>query len=186
MEKVSGKGWGTCLREKIFDPLGMKGTTTKVDANTENVAEGYMALSDGTPYHLPRPRQGDGKLAEGAAGVQSNVRDLLTFYKNVMQANGEQSSSSPLKNIPTITSPHVALDPEPASLERSYALGLIRTMLPGSLGMVGLNPMYVENMPIVGKGIKTPRLCIYHQGTRAAQKYNLLACQDGYINQSDS
>ncbi|KAI4233713.1 MAG: hypothetical protein LQ349_004237 [Xanthoria aureola] len=165
MEKVSGKSWGTCLREKIFDPLGMKGTTTKVDANTENVAEGYMALSDGTPYHLPRPRQGDGKLAEGAAGVQSNVRDLLTFYKNVMEANGEQSTSSPLKNIPTITSPHVALDPDPVSLERSYALGLIRTMLPGSLGMVGLNPMYVDNMPIVGKGIKTPRLCIYHQGS---------------------
>lgn len=55
-EKVSGKSWGTFLRERIFDLLAMKGTTTKVDLNTENIAKGYMALSDGTPYHLPRPK----------------------------------------------------------------------------------------------------------------------------------
>ncbi|KAL8808548.1 MAG: hypothetical protein Q9182_000099 [Xanthomendoza sp. 2 TL-2023] len=135
-EKVSGKSWGAFLRERIFDPLGMKG---------------------------------DGKLAEGAAGVQSNVRDLLTFYKSVMQADKEQrcseDTSSPLKNIPTIMSPHITLEPDTASLERSYALGLIRTTLPGSLGVVGLNPMYVDKMPIVGKGMETPRLCIYHQGS---------------------
>ncbi|KAL8811580.1 MAG: hypothetical protein Q9223_007501 [Gallowayella weberi] len=168
-EKVSGKSWGAFLPERIFSPLGMKGTTTKVDPSTENVAKGYMALSDGTPYHLPRPKQGDGKLAEGAAGIQSNVRDLLTFYKSVMQADKEQKcgedTSSPLKNIATITSPHISLEPETTSLERSYALGLIRTTLPGSLGVVGLNPMYVDKMPIVGKGIETPRVCIYHQGS---------------------
>ncbi|KAL8657088.1 MAG: hypothetical protein Q9226_002263 [Calogaya cf. arnoldii] len=155
-EKVSGKSWDTFLRERIFDPLGMKGTTTKVDPNKENVASAYMALSDGTPYRLPRPRQGDGMLAAGAAGVQSNVRDLLTFYKNVMQADGEQRRGQ---------NPHVTLEPEPASLERFYALGLIQTVLPGSLGIVGLNPMYVEKMPIVRKGIETPRLCIDHQGS---------------------
>ncbi|KAL8852761.1 MAG: hypothetical protein Q9221_002391 [Calogaya cf. arnoldii] len=170
-EKLSGKSWGTFLQERIFDPLGVKGTTTNVDSDTENVANAYMALSDGTPYRLPRPRQGDGQLACGAAGIQSNVRDLLTFYKNVMQADEEQrrgqsTSDIPLKNIPTITSPHVALDPEPhTSLERSYALGLIRTTLPSSLGRIGLNPKYVSQMPIVGKGLTTPCLCLYHQGS---------------------
>lgn len=168
-EKLSGKTWGTFLRERIFSPLGMNGTTTAVNPDTENVAKAYMALSDGTPHHLPRPKQGDGKLAEGAAGIQSNVRDLLTFYKNLMIAEQEQrhgeQDSSPLKNAATILSPHIALEPEPRHSERSYGLGMVRTELPGSLGIIGLNPMYVDEMPIVGKGLETPQLCIYHQGS---------------------
>lgn len=31
--------------------------------------------------------------------------------------------------------------------------------------MVGLNPMYVEKMPVVGKGLAKPQLCIFHQGS---------------------
>ncbi len=164
-EKLSGKSWGKFLRERILDPLGMHGTTTDQNPNTSNVAKAYMALSDGTPCHLPRPQQEDGKLLGGAAGVQSSVRDLLVFYKNIMNAAQEQSHDGPLKNIPTILSPHIALEPEPSPLERSYGLGWIRTELPGSLGIVGLNPMYVNEMPKVGKGLEKPRLCIYHQGS---------------------
>lgn len=169
MEKVSGKTWGMFLRERIFSPLGMHGTTTAVNPDTENVAKAYMALSDGTPHHLPRPKQGDGKLGEGAAGIQSNVRDLLTFYKNLMIAEQEQrhgeQESTPLKEIATIMSPHIALDSEPGRSERSYGLGMVRTELPGSLGIIGLNPMYVNEMPTVGKGLETPQLCMYHQGS---------------------
>ena len=38
-------------------------------------------------------------------------------------------------------------------------------MLPRSLRAIGLNPMYVSPMPLVGKGLEEPRLCIYHQGS---------------------
>lgn len=164
-EKLSGMSWGTFLRERILDPLGMHGTTTDQSPDTPNVAKAYMALSDGTMCHLPRPKQEDGKLLEGAAGVQSNVRDLLAFYKIIMNTAQDQSHDGPLKNIPTILSPHIPLEPEPSPLERSYGLGWIRTELPGSLGIVGLNPMYVNEMPKVGKGLAEPRLCIYHQGS---------------------
>lgn len=169
IERVSGQTWGMFLQERIFSPLSMNGTTTAVDPYTENVAKAYMALSDGTPHHLTRPEQGDGQLGQGAAGIQSNVRDLLAFYKNLMtaeqgQRHGEQNSS-PLKNIATIMSPHIALDSEATHSERSYGLGMVRTELPGSLGIIGLNPMYVDEMPIVGKGLKNPQLCVYHQGS---------------------
>ena len=169
VEKVSGKTWGMFLRERIFSPLGMHDTTTAVNPSTENVAKAYMALSDGTPHRLPRPKLGDGNLGQGAVGIQSNVRDLLTFYKNLMIAEQEQrhgeQDSTPLKEIATIMSPHIALDSEPRRSERSYGLGMVRTELPGSLGVIGLNPKYVNQMPIVGKGLETPQLCIYHQGS---------------------
>ena len=37
--------------------------------------------------------------------------------------------------------------------------------LPGPLGDVGLNPMYVDGMHTVGKGIKEPLLVLHHQGS---------------------
>ena len=36
--------------------LGMKGTTSNVDADTENVAKAYIALSEAMMCLLPRPR----------------------------------------------------------------------------------------------------------------------------------
>jgi len=168
-EKLAGKSWGEFLRERVFDSLGMKRMTTNHSPDIANVAKAYMALADGTPYHVSRPMPEDGRLLEGAAAIQSNVRDLLTFYKHLMMTAEEQRShkpsSSPLKNAPMLLSAHIPLEPEPSPLERSYGLGWIRTELPGSLGMVGLNPMYVEKMPVVGKGLAKPQLCIYHQGS---------------------
>lgn len=49
-----------------------------------------MASSNGAPYHLPAPKQGDGKLDAGAVDIQSNIRDVLTFYKNVMLTEQKQ------------------------------------------------------------------------------------------------
>ncbi|KAL9611292.1 MAG: hypothetical protein Q9167_004056 [Letrouitia subvulpina] len=143
----------------------MEGTTTQVTPDNDNVAQTYMALSDSTPFHIPKPQQGDGKIAEGAAGIQSNVRDLLKFYKALMVAKQDPEKRTPLKEIEAITSAHIPLESQPSASERSYGLGLVRTMLPGSLGIVGLNPMYVNPMPLVGKGLDEPRLCIYHQGS---------------------
>ena len=38
-------------------------------------------------------------------------------------------------------------------------------MLPGPLGTVGLNPMYVNVMPLVGKGLEKPKMMIHHQNS---------------------
>lgn len=131
-----------------------------------------MALSGGTPYHLPRPSVEDGVIMEGAVGVQSSVADLLTYSQKVMQAADDQISrnttsneGSPLKQVSTLLENHINQSAAPSKLERSYALGWIRTMLPGPLGTVGFNPMYVEAMPMVGKGLKEPRMVYHHQGS---------------------
>ncbi|KAL9584282.1 MAG: hypothetical protein Q9212_002225 [Teloschistes hypoglaucus] len=172
IQRLSGQSWGTFLADRVLKPLGLNRTVTEHSSKIENVARAYMALSDGTPYHLPRPSVEDGVIMEGAVGVQSSVADLLTYSQKLMQAADDQCSrnttsteGSPLKQVPTLLENHIDLSPEPSELERSYPLGWIRTELPGPLGTVGLNPMYVEAMPLVGKGLKEPRLVYHHQGS---------------------
>lgn len=172
IQRLSGQSWGTFLSERILIPLGLDRTKTEHSPKTQNVAQAYMALSDGTPYHLPRPSVEDGVIMEGAVGVQSSVGDLIKFSQKLMEAADDQLSKnvtstegSPLKQLPTLLQGHINLSPTPSELERSYALGWIRTMLPGPLGTVGLNPMYVDAMPLVGKGLEEPKMVMHHQGS---------------------
>ena len=170
VSKLSGESWGTFLKDKILHPLGMNQTTTDLKPESEDVAKAYMALANGTPYPVPRPSPEDGSLNEGAAAIQSNVNDLLKFYKHVMFVAEEEEeagrmNSSTLKNVTTQLQSHIDLDGDTSSSERSYGLGWVRTQLPGLLGIVGLNPMYVDKMPTVGKGLGNPRTCLYHNGS---------------------
>jgi CubicO group peptidase (beta-lactamase class C family) len=61
IEKLSGKSWGTFLEERIFKPLQMHRTNPRHDTDLDNVANAYMAFSNGSFHHLPRPFPGDGK-----------------------------------------------------------------------------------------------------------------------------
>lgn len=172
-ERLSGQSWGDFLTRRILEPLALNRTRTRHDFDKKNVAQAYMALSDGSPFQLPRPRIGDGTIMEGAAGVQSTVSDLLKYSQVLMETAAKEDSEqtnnitgySPFKQLRVILKGHIDLSPVVAGREQSYALGWIRTMLPGPLGTCGLNPMYVESMPIVGKGIDDPELVIHHQGS---------------------
>ena len=171
VEKLSGEGWGDFLARRIFEPLGLSRTRTRHDTNQENVAQAYMALSDGSPLNLPRPRVENGTIMEGAAGLQSSVGDLLK-YSQILMKTAEQPSSlgidtrnSPFRQVQEILKGHMNLSPTPSEREQSYAFGWIRTMLPNPLGTCGLNPMYVEAMPIVGKGLHSQELLLHHQGS---------------------
>lgn len=131
-----------------------------------------MALSDGTPFHLLRPSVEDGVIMEGVVDVQSSVTDLLKYAQNIMTTADDQFSrnststkGSPLAQLPTLLEGHIHLSPEYSKLERYYALGWIRTVLPSPLGTVGLNPMYVDTVPLVRKGLKEPTLILHHQGS---------------------
>jgi len=56
---------------------------------------------------------------------------------------------SPLKSVLKLFEAQIPLEPGPSPYERSYALGWIRTELPGRLGMAGQNARWRE-MPLVG------------------------------------
>lgn len=175
IEEVGGKSWGNVLNAEVIEPLGMKRTVTDHNTSLDNVAKSYIALSDGSPHNIPRPFPESGKIMAGATAVQSNVRDLLKFYKALMAAAEDQTASSrthtpgnPLSQVETILKAHIPMDEKPSDAERFYALGWARTHLPASMGVIGLNPTYVPAMPVVGKGIDGKRLCIWHQGSNNA------------------
>ncbi|KAI0901759.1 beta-lactamase/transpeptidase-like protein [Annulohypoxylon nitens] len=165
--------WGTTLKHNIFEPLGMSRTITSNKTGLDNRAEPYQALSDGTPYHLEcRPTFEDGQIMQGAIGIQSCVRDLLTYYDALLAAftdqsqhNTTSSAENPLVQVPTLLQAHAKMFELPSGNENSYALGWARTELPAPMGSIGLNPTYVAEMPLVGKGLKVPRLCIWNQGS---------------------
>ena len=128
-----------------------------------------MALSDGSPFQLPRPQVEDGTVMEGAAGVQSSVNDLLKYSRILMETaaaqeldQADQIFSSTFKQFHVILRGHIDLFSGGSDREQSYALGWIRTMLPCPLGTCGLNPIYVETMPPVGKGMDNQELVIHH------------------------
>ena len=173
IERHSRQDWGVFLKENLFKVLGMERTVTHGPLEKGNIAEGYFALADGTPYHVPRPDIKDGDPIQGAAGVQSSVVDLLRLYKSFIYAFNRQESSgdtscpnSPFKQVNTLTKAHINLSSNVP--KRSFALGWIRTELPDQLGSVGLNEMYIEEMPLAGKGIEIPRLIFHHQGSLPA------------------
>lgn len=173
ISSLTGQTWGTALAENIFEPLGMGRSITTNNTEVDNRAEPYQALSDCTPHHLaPRPQFEDGKIMSGAIGVQSCVRDLLVYYKALLAAFQDQSEhhttsskGNPLVQIPTLLQKHANMSKLPSGNENAYALGWARTELPAPMGSIGLNPTYVPEMPVVGKGLAEKKLCFWHQGS---------------------
>ena len=122
IERLSGQSWGDFLARRILEPLGLNHTRTRHDTNQENVAQAYKALSDGSPFSLPRPRVKNGTIMEGAAGLQSSVSDLLK-YSQILMRTAEQHSNtgndtieSPFKQLQVILKRHIDL--LPATSER--------------------------------------------------------------------
>lgn len=166
IERVTGQSYGTFIADRIFKPLDMTKTTVKLDDPTpEKYAKAYMPMDDGDFVDIARPSTGDGSMQAGAGGVRSSLRDLLTYYDAILTSRGDPSCASPkhrIKGASRMTAGHTFLS-ENSALEKSYALGLLRTQLPGTFGDVGPNPGLVE-MPVIGRGDPS-RLILFHQGS---------------------
>ncbi|TAQ84957.1 hypothetical protein B7494_g6714 [Chlorociboria aeruginascens] len=102
--------------ETILQPLNMSHTTSSSDrVPGDNFAVPHVALQDGTIYALPRLYPFQNSIFE-AAGLYSNVDDLLRWGKAVLQAE-KCPPSSPLKQMSSLLSnrvpliyPHMTID----------------------------------------------------------------------------
>jgi hypothetical protein len=109
---------------------------------------------------------------ECAVAVQSNVRDLWRHYAAWMEAAADHQSNgrtfivdNPLKHVSTTWHPHIPIDPERSVEEKGYGLVWMRVKLPCTLGAIGLNPTYLDRMSLTGNGLRSPKTCLYHQGS---------------------
>ncbi|KAM7201218.1 beta-lactamase/transpeptidase-like protein [Naviculisporaceae sp. PSN 640] len=166
MTRVTGKSPHTLLQDYVSKPLGLTRTITELDFDNEpNFAKPYSALADGTPYELPKRQDFRGHFFEAAAGVYSTLNDMLKFLQVNLDAIHLRESDGPLKETATIFSQHIPVL-NPSFRERSYALGWIRTQLPGVAGVMGdnIDILGLSGLPVIGEGTQS-RLCLYHQGS---------------------
>ncbi|KAK3354066.1 beta-lactamase/transpeptidase-like protein, partial [Lasiosphaeria hispida] len=175
IERISGMSYGTFLRQKIMEPLGMSRTfDTRIPSIVANIAKPYAALQNRSAYELDMPLVRPDGLFSAAGGVRTSVSDLLIFYRALMDASASQLPkhgislwqshdtqripNNPLKQLAAIWNAMISL-PFPSLREHSYALGWTRAQLPSTFGLDGPQPW----KPIVGT--KPPcRLALYHQG----------------------
>jgi CubicO group peptidase (beta-lactamase class C family) len=88
VEKLSGQSLGTFMRERIFNPLGMKDTAFSVPA--DKLSRVATIYSGGPSGIVPQPRDPniskEPGLPQGGGGLYSTAPDYLRFVQ--MLANG--------------------------------------------------------------------------------------------------
>lgn len=170
IECATHQSWGSYLEESLFEPLGLSRTYTEASVGHTNIGKGYLARRDGAKILVSEPSIANGTLMQGANGVKSCIADLLRFYKALLYAHNAQSESKAddgvilaLQDVSTLVTPHISMDDEQTS-SQSYGTGWAIAELPAVLGKIGVNDMFIEQMPTAGKGDPKQRLW-YHNGS---------------------
>ncbi|KAK0516162.1 hypothetical protein JMJ35_000765 [Cladonia borealis] len=174
IERISRQKFGEFIESNFFEPLGMHRTRIHGGtADLDNVAEPYM-YNEGSPYLVRKPPIDSDSAMEGAAGVKSSVRDLLKYYKSLLDAREQQQNcgctstdDSPFKQVQELLTERVTMDDLPAHIGKtSYALGWAVVQLPAALGSLSGNGDLVEEMPWIGEGLSEKPTVLYHGGSR--------------------
>ncbi|KAJ5936782.1 hypothetical protein N7466_003232 [Penicillium verhagenii] len=169
---------GVVMRERIFQPLGMKRTFTRSEEYKEdkNYARGYSILDNGSALLNDSLGLEDGEI-QGASGyVRSTVRDMLAWANAVMEAeekggiSGEepptdlQNGTNPLRQMRMIRCAHRPIVLGEEGCENSYGLGWFRHMLPSRyLSSIGPNFSLLPDPPVMNRDGPL-RLAIAHWG----------------------
>jgi len=92
----SGKPWGDTMREWILDPVGMKGTTTSLDAHTAgmNVSAPHSKINGKAAVVKAMPVAN----AVGAVGINTSAEDIARWM-NVLLDNGRVGKDANGKEV---------------------------------------------------------------------------------------
>ena len=173
IERNSGQEFGRFLECNFFENLHMHRTRIHSSPDSMvNFAEAYMYNGD-SPYRVHKPPIENGAAMEGAVGVKSSVRDLLTYYKHFLRSRKDQISrqttstpGSPFKQVRELLNPQIDIDGLPAPYNKTtYALGWAQTKLPTALGALGGNVDLVKSMPRIGEDLGWEPTVLYHAGS---------------------
>ena len=128
IEKVTGERIEDHLRRVIFDPLGMKDTTFKPNAEQQSRLATIYSVTTGTVCRardygpLPKPYDSADRFPSGGAGLFSTAQDLIEFYRMLafggVARNGRRVL--PEKAVTEI----LAVRQTPKTVGVSYSLGL--------------------------------------------------------------
>ena len=130
VEVVTGKRWELVVKERIFDPLGMKDSTfypTEAQLATKiemyDVKGGEKAKWREQNPSMQRPYGDDRVFASAGAGLWTTARDQLKFYKMLMNLGIGENGVRILKE--ETAKSILAVSTRPANLkDPNYSLGL--------------------------------------------------------------
>ena len=141
VEVVSGQRWEQFLQERIFDPLGMTSSTFwPTDEQLARKVEifryhqGEPATWEKQDTAMQQPYNDDRVFPSAGAGLWTNVRDQLKFYKMLMNLglgdNGVRIlKEETVKNI-------LAVSTRPEGMD-GYSLGLFAPVVDGEAEWFG-------------------------------------------------
>ena len=93
-----GTGFGQCLRERIFEPLGM--THTRVESEDSSRAE-VLALN----YALSKKTKGILLKTEGPTGIYSSLNDIALWLQAYQAGKIVSKAGTTLMTTPVLSSP---------------------------------------------------------------------------------
>lgn len=176
LERLTGEPWQAILKRGLFEPLGMRRTTTQAGwKSLPNAAQGFMALEDTSHLAFDAEELDDSTIIGAAGAVCSSVKELILYYRAWMEAYNHQKANlttstpgSPFKQVPIVSSAHADLPfpTTPGYTNTTYGLGWLRTCLPGHLSSISENAGLLPSMPIIGRST-TQQQVFYHVGTSA-------------------
>ena len=130
VEVVTGKRWEQVVKERVFDPLGMKDSTfyptegqlaKKIEMY--DVKGGEKAKWRKESSSMQRPYGDDRVFASAGAGLWTTARDQLKFYKMLMNLGIGENGVRILKE--ETAKSIIAVSTRPAGLkDPNYSLGL--------------------------------------------------------------
>ncbi|KAL8307526.1 hypothetical protein RB601_005151 [Gaeumannomyces tritici] len=86
---------------------------------------------------------------------------MLTWSRAVLRAEGDPTSG-PLKDIATLLSNQILLDPQALRGCGFHGMGWIQTQLPGVVGQLGENVVLLEKHELLILGDKQRPMITYH------------------------
>src|SRR5262249_26041317 len=115
--RASGRSFEAFLRERIFEPLGMKDTGFSVPpAKIDRLATSYFANPQTDALDLYDPAHGNWSrppaFQSGGAGLVSTVDDYLAFANMVLEGGGHILSS---ESVAAMTTDQLTAAPKAAS-----------------------------------------------------------------------
>ncbi|CAG9947982.1 unnamed protein product [Clonostachys rosea f. rosea IK726] len=167
IEHVSGTGFGEFMKKRIFKPLDMSRTFTKLPPkDDENTSLAYMPYYNRQPRAVPSPQISSDTVAFAAGSIRSCARDLVRFYRFLLRGlkPGFQELGLCSDHVATIFEAVIPLHGSPRTLrERSYAMGWARTQLPNNINLVNGNAGLLDDWPVIGS-FHNGMLVLHHTG----------------------
>ena len=141
IEVVTGKGWDEFIKERVFDPLGMKDSTFNPtdeqlarSMSIYEVKKGQKAEFRSHSSWMPLPHNGPNVYPSAGAGLWTTARDQVKFYRMLMNLGMGDNGVRILKEETVLNL--LATNSRPAGLG-NYSLGLNADKEKGVMGHGG-------------------------------------------------